>query len=129
VQDSCCLKGKPGSPQPQQLHGSGSKQKKIRQETLQKINILLGKTPTITAKDFKRKMPELENVSACIIQQNCQKDTTPCRPGKWPKTLLSQPVVMTVRLDFARRFKNYTSMTHLFSSMTGSMPRGQNCDK
>jgi hypothetical protein len=69
-------KQKPGGliPRRKKSPGSGSYQRKFSQETRKKMRKILGKSATLTANDLKKKIPELENVSICIIQRNCLKE-------------------------------------------------------
>ncbi len=101
-------KQNPGGPIPDRKKspGSGSK-RKISKETLEGMKELLRKNPTLTAKNLKARLLDLENISIRTIQENCQKTLGfPCRKMA-EKPLLSRRM-MDARLDFARRYQNWT---------------------
>ncbi len=88
-------KKNPGRPLPDRRNspGSGSKNRKISKETLERTKELLRKNPTHPAKNLKTRLPEPENISIRTIQENsrrlwafhdrrCQKNHC-CLRGWW----------------------------------------------
>ena len=81
--------------------------KKISPATLKKMEKLLKKTPTLSGKQLKMKIPELEGVAIRTIQRYCCK-TLKLPARKMAKKPFLNERMKAQRLAFAEEYGNWT---------------------